>query len=155
MIGGFFHAGDETFLIHPWVHMSDQGLKARKHVPPSPASWHMPSSIHPRVIQVLTFSSSTYTESAPLCSSSSSLLRLLRLQVILVPGSFPGVESKLKASLLSSSTWWQTTHIGSSPFIAREPRPPHPASSPGSVEFEAPIFLCCCCCCCYQSKTSG
>lgn len=61
-----FHAGDDFDLIHPWVHMSDQGPKAKKHVPPSPAAdiCHPPSiqqsskykhSLHPVIPKLLPF----------------------------------------------------------------------------------------------------
>ena len=58
----------------------------------------------------------------------------------------PGVESKLKAPLLSSSTWWQTTHIGSLPSLRGNPVLLIAHLVPVRRNWKhQPIFLCCCC----------
>lgn len=102
----------------------------------------MSSTIHPTVIQARTLSSSTFTEAAP-------FVHLLRVFVFSV--SEPFLYQVHSRSLVEAkSAAFVQLHLVAHyahripPFIAREPRPPHPASSCGSGEFRStnlPLLL--------------
>ena len=102
----------------------------------------MSSTIHPTVIQAQTLSSSTFTDAAP-------FVHLLRVFVLSVSKPFVyRVHSRTLVEAKSAA--FVQLHLVANyahripPFIAREPRPPHPGSSCGSGEFRStnlPLLL--------------